>query len=98
MKKLRFFKRLITIICILLILGYFSTAIVKQRILLNSIKTQQVEVLKQINQVKKENERLKRLAEYVKSGDYIQKLAREKLNLAKKNDVIFIDKERKRKD
>lgn len=46
-------------------------------------------VEEKLNRVKMENERLKKEEENAKNPSYLEKLAREKLGLAKKNEIIY---------
>lgn len=91
-------KRIGIFIFLMIFCIYSITAFVKQQIIIHQVKEQQLEVMAQIQKVKEENERLKRLAQYVQTKEYIQKVAREKLGLVGKDEIVFIDKNRKKKE
>lgn|GEM_PF-1617198 len=90
-------KRLFVLAFVILFLIYSVTTVVKQHMILQQVKAQQYETIKQIEKLKKENEYLRRLAQYVQTKEYIQQVAREKLGLVGKDEIVFIDKNKKRK-
>ncbi|WAM32060.1 FtsB family cell division protein [Caldicellulosiruptor naganoensis] len=99
MKKVfKVLKRLFVLAFVIFFSIYSVTTIVKQQMILKQVKAQQKEVIQQIEKIKKENEYLKRLAQYVQTEEYIQQVAREKLGLVGKNEIVFIDKNKKRKE
>ncbi|ABP66821.1 Septum formation initiator [Caldicellulosiruptor saccharolyticus DSM 8903] len=98
MKKIfKVVKRLFVLAFVILFLIYSVTTVVKQHMILQQVKAQQYETIKQIEKLKKENEYLRRLAQYVQTKEYIQQVAREKLGLVGKDEIVFIDKNKKRK-
>lgn len=98
MKKIfKVVKRLFILAFVILFLIYSVTTVVKQHIILQQVKAQQYETIKQIEKLKKENEYLRRLAQYVQTKEYIQQVAREKLGLVGKDEIVFIDKNKKRR-
>lgn len=98
MKKIiKVVKRLFIFAFVILFSIYSVTTVVKQHMILQKVKAEQYETIKQIEKLKKENEYLKRLAQYVQTKEYIQQVAREKLGLVGKNEIVFIDKNKKRK-
>jgi len=99
MKKLfKVLKRIFVLIFVISFLVYSATTVFKQQMILRQVKAQQREVIAQIEKIKKENEYLKRLAQYVGTKDYIQQVAREKLGLVGKDEIVFIDKNKKKKE
>ena len=98
MKKVfKVVKRIFIFAFVILFLIYSVTTVVKQHIILKQVKAQQYETIKQIEKLKKENEHLRRLAQYVQTKEYIQQVAREKLGLVGKDEIVFIDKNKKRR-
>ncbi|AZT89715.1 septum formation initiator family protein [Caldicellulosiruptor changbaiensis] len=98
MKKIfKVVKRLFVLAFVILFLIYSVTTVVKQHMILQQVKAQQYETIKQIEKLKKENEYLRRLAQYVQTKEYIQQVAREKLGLVGKDEIVFIDKNKKRR-
>lgn len=91
-------KRVFVIIFVIAFFVYSATTVFKQQMILRQVKAQQREVIVQIEKIKKENEYLKRLAQYVGTKDYIQQVAREKLGLVGKDEIVFIDKNKKKKE
>ncbi|WAM33506.1 FtsB family cell division protein [Caldicellulosiruptor morganii] len=91
-------KRLFVLAFVVFFSIYAITTIVKQQMILNQVKAQQKEVVQQIEKIKKENEHLKRLAQYIDTKEYIQQVAREKLGLVGKNEIVFIDRNKKKKE
>ncbi|BCS81842.1 FtsB family cell division protein [Anaerocellum diazotrophicum] len=91
-------KRVFVLVFIIAFFVYSATTIFKQQMILRQVKAQQREVIVQIEKIKKENEYLKRLAQYVGTKDYIQQVAREKLGLVGKDEIVFIDKNKKKKE
>jgi len=99
MKKLfKVLKRIFVLIFVISFLVYSATTVFKQQMILRQVKAQQREIIVQIERIKKENEYLKRLAQYVGTKDYIQQVAREKLGLVGKDEIVFIDKNKKKKE
>uniref|UniRef100_A0A7C5ZD49 Septum formation initiator family protein n=1 Tax=Caldicellulosiruptor owensensis TaxID=55205 RepID=A0A7C5ZD49_9FIRM len=97
-KLLKVLKRIFVLIFVISFLVYSATTVFKQQMILRQVKAQQREVIVQIEKIKKENEYLKRLAQYVGTKDYIQQVAREKLGLVGKDEIVFIDKNKKKKE
>ena len=99
MKKLfKVLKRIFVLTFVIFFLVYSATTVFKQQMILRQVKAQQREIIVQIEKIKKENEYLKRLAQYVGTKDYIQQVAREKLGLVGKDEIVFIDKNKKKKE
>ena len=54
----------------------------------------QITALKQKKQLVKEKEELKEFREYVKTDEYAEEVAREKLGLVHKGEILFIPEEK----
>jgi len=91
-------RKIIWILIFGVLIVYFAQTVYKEICILGQIKKQQQQLMLEIKKVNEENEKLKRMVNYVKKDEYIEWVAREKLGLVKSNEIIFIDKNRKRKD
>lgn len=99
MKKIfKVLKRILMITFVIVFAIYSVATVFRQQVILKQVKAQQREVIVQIEKIKKENEYLKKLAQYVGTADYIQQVAREKLGLVGRDEIVFIDKNKKKKE
>ena len=80
------------IILILLIIYAFITFINQQK-LLNSYSMQKSNLEEQIAEAQEKQELLKKEKENVNSLEYIEAVARERLDMYKENEVVYIDSE-----
>ena len=90
MKKIRtFLKRFI----ILLIVIYAAVTFFNQQKILNTYTTSSVALDEQISEANKYNEELNELKENVNSEEYIEEMAREKLDMYMPNEKVYISNE-----
>jgi len=89
MKKFKS-SRLISI-CLVAILVYFAYLAIGQQKVIIEKKQKLSELQMKIEQELKINEELKKQKEAVNTPEYIEKTAREKLNMVKKNERVFVD-------
>lgn len=70
---------------------YAITTFINQEKVLSSYKEQEEEVESQIEEAKEEQEELNLSKENVNSLEYIEQVAREKLNMYYPNEKIYVD-------
>lgn len=90
MKKLNknFFIKLIVIFLFLLYIGF---TFIKQQITLISYNKEKAYITNQINEQKEYKDTLLATKENVNSKEYIEKIARDKLNMYLPNERVYID-------
>ena len=86
-KKSKIFKLCLT--C--LFVTYVSFIFVKQQYALNSYKNEKEYITKQIEQQSEYKDELLAKKEDVNSKDYIEEIAREKLNMYLPNERVYVD-------
>lgn len=89
MNKRRKFKLAIFFAVVLAL--YFAWTLVDQQRVIYSMNNEKKILEAKIDEEKKENEELKRQKEMSDTDEYLEKMAREKLGMVKKNERIFID-------
>lgn len=77
------------LICILII--YFSAIFINQQIIISKIKKEQAINTNKLNELKEKNKELQDQVNMSKSLDYIEKVAREKLNMIKKGETPVVN-------
>ncbi|HKL10684.1 MAG TPA: septum formation initiator family protein [Clostridia bacterium] len=93
-KKGNFIKRNFIAIAILLVLGsYFLTVLIKQNRMYSELKAEEARVLIELAEKEQELERLEKEIEEAGTDGYVEKLAREELDLVKENDIVYHFKE-----
>jgi cell division protein FtsL len=70
---------------------YLAFTFLSQQLTLMKLDNKYKELKAKAADVLKENENLKKTLEEVNSDSYIEKIAREKLGLVKKGEIIYID-------
>jgi len=70
---------------------YLAFTFLSQQLTLMKLDNKYKELKAKAADVLKENESLKKTLEEVNSDSYIEKIAREKLGLVKKGEIIYID-------
>lgn len=90
MKNLLNSKKVYKLILIIFVI-YCITIMVKQQIKLNSYATEKKYYQTQIDSLNEEKQNLLKTQESVNSPEYIEKMAREKLEMYLPNETIFID-------
>ncbi len=92
MKKTLNSKKMLKKIIFMIILAYVIYVIISQQKTLNSYKTSQEYYTKKINEQLAYQETLISTKENINSVDYIEEIAREKLDMYLPNETVFIDK------
>jgi len=80
-------KKVIIVICAI----YFGITVYNQQKVLNKYKKDIIATQKEIDEGTEYKESLVALKENASSLDYIEKIAREKLNMYKPNEKVYID-------
>lgn len=94
MKKFKvFLKKTLLIIALLLVALYVLITFVNQQKLLSTYKASCIDLDEQIEEAKQYNEELNKTKENVNSKEYIEKIAREKLDMYYPNERVYIDSE-----
>lgn len=70
---------------------YAMTTFINQEKVLSSYKKQEIEVVNQIEEAKEYQEELNINKENANSLEYIEKVAREKLNMYYPNEKVYVD-------
>ena len=82
-----FFACIVTVMC-----GFF-VAIVSVQIQRDNILDAKISALQEdINRQKEEGEALEKQIKFRDSDEFVEKIARERLNLVKPNEIVFVDK------
>lgn len=89
MKKMK--KPILLMVIVFGIMIYFSYIIIGQQSLLHTKQLELTGVQQKIKDETKENEELKKQSEAIKSDEYAEKVAREKLNMVRKDERVFVD-------
>lgn len=86
-------KKPITMKSVILILlaAYLAYTLVFQYITIKKSRAEEIAIKAQIEEIKRENERLKEELEKMQNDDYIEKIARERLGLIKSGEIMFVD-------
>ena len=78
-------------IAVIAFIIYAMTTFINQEKVLSSYKKQEIEVANQIDEAKEYQEELNINKENANSLEYIEKVAREKLNMYYPNEKIYVD-------
>ena len=78
-------------IAVIAFIIYAMTTFINQEKVLSSYKKQEIEVANQIEEAKEYQEELNINKENANSLEYIEKVAREKLNMYYPNEKIYVD-------
>lgn len=95
MKKMKrkFFKRnRVTILIILIILGYYAYNMYQTDLKLKEYKEAQVELRSEIESLERDINRLADEYAYSQTPEAVEKIAREKLKMVKPNEIIYLIK------
>lgn len=90
MKKIKEFITRLVIVCILL---YTAITFVNQQKILNTYASNKVEIEKKLTEAKQYGEELQSTKEHVNSKEYIEQVAREKLDMYLPNERVYINQE-----
>lgn len=78
-------------LCTILFLAIYATyTLIKQEIAINKYEKEKESYMEQINLANKKHEEYKHYSEYVKSEEYIEKIAREKLGMLLPEERVYI--------
>ena len=70
---------------------YFAYTVVGQQKIMNNKNLDMIKIQSKIDEENKENEKLKKEKDQLNSDEYIEKTAREKLGMVKKNERVYVD-------
>lgn len=85
-------------ILLLLFVVYVAFTFVKQQITLNILDNKLNVVTSKVNAAEEENKRLNDQIKYIKTNEFIENEARQKLGLVKKGEIMFVDTAKDSKD
>lgn len=92
-KKHKFFKRnRVTLIIILIILGYYAYNMYRTDLKLKEYKETQLELKSEIETLERDINRLADEYAYSQTPEAVEKIAREKLKMVKPNEIIYLIK------
>jgi cell division protein FtsL len=78
-------------IVMILLAVYLAYSLTAQYITIRNARAQEARIQAQIEEIKKENEKLKDEIERMQSDEYIERIARERLGLIKPGEYMFVD-------
>jgi len=78
-------------IVIILLAVYLAYTLTTQYITIRKVRAEEAAIRAQIEEIKKENERLKEELDMLQSDEYIERIARERLGLIKSGEIMFVD-------
>lgn len=78
-------------IFLLILIGYIIYTIISQQQTLNSYRAEEQRYSAQIQAQKEEQEQLKQTKANINSEEYVESIAREKLNMYLPNERVYID-------
>ena len=84
-------KKILKIVILLLIIGYILCTFVSQRKMLNSYAAEKSEYQNQIDEAKVEQNKLNEELQSLNSANYIEGVARDKLDMYLPNEKVFVD-------
>ena len=89
----RFFrnKKILKVIIILIVLSYFIYVLIKQQTTLNSYQTEQDYVSSQIQDQQEYKNELADMEANINSDEYIEQIARDKLDMYLPNERVYDD-------
>jgi cell division protein FtsB len=89
MQKENVFK--IGVFCMIALLAYFAYLAVGQQKLISEKNAELKRIQAKIQDETEVNEELNKVRESINSDEYIEKVAREKLNMVKNGEKVFVD-------
>ena len=84
-------KKILKVIIILILLSYFIYILIKQQATLNSYKTEQDYVSSQIQNQQEYKNELADMEANINSDEYIEQIARDKLDMYLPNERVYVD-------
>ena len=91
MKRIFRNKKILKVIIILIVLSYFIYVLIKQQTTLNSYQTEQDYVSSQIQDQQEYKNELADMEANINSDEYIEQIARDKLDMYLPNERVYID-------
>ena len=91
MKRIFRNKKILKVIIILIVLSYFIYVLIKQQTTLNSYQTEQDYVSSQIQDQQEYKNELADMEANIKSDEYIEQIARDKLDMYLPNERVYVD-------
>lgn len=76
------------------VLVFFGSIFIRQQITIEGLHDKYNQYEEQLSHLQKKNAKLTSQLEQTQTGDYIEKMAREKLGLIKPGEILFIDKDK----
>ena len=91
MKRIFRNKKILKVIIILIVLSYFIYVLIKQQTTLNSYQTEQDYVSSQIQDHQEYKNELADMEANINSDEYIEQIARDKLDMYLPNERVYVD-------
>lgn len=91
MKRIFRNKKILKVIIILIVLSYFIYVLIKQQTTLNSYQTEQDYVSSQIQNQQEYKNELADMEANINSDEYIEQIARDKLDMYLPNERVYVD-------
>ena len=91
MKRIFRNKKILKVIIILIVLSYFIYVLIKQQTTLNSYQTEQDYVSSQIQDQQEYKNELADKEANINSDEYIEQIARDKLDMYLPNERVYVD-------
>ncbi len=91
MKRIFRNKKILKVIIILIVLSYVSYVLIKQQTTLNSYQTEQDYVSSQIQDQQEYKNELADMEANINSDEYIEQIARDKLDMYLPNERVYVD-------
>ena len=91
MKRIFRNKKILKVIIILIVLSYFIYVLIKQQTTLNSYQTEKSYYEDQIAALSEEKAALEETKANINTPEYIEKVAREKLDMYYPNERVYVD-------
>ena len=87
-------KKIYKKVLIVVIMIYFVFTLISQQRTLNTYRTAEKEYTKKLSQAEETNKELAKTKQNISSLDYIEQMAREKLDMYLPNERVYIDVEK----
>lgn len=91
MKRIFRNKKILKVIIILIVLSYFIYVLIKQQTTLNSYQTEHDYVSSQIQDQQEYKNELADMEANINSDEYIEQIARDKLDMYLPNERVYVD-------
>ena len=90
---MKIIKKLIKRLIIICIIIYAFITFCNQQKILNTYATSNIEIENKLEQAQEYQEQLKEIKENVNSKEYIEEVAREKLDMYRPNERVYVNQE-----